>query len=80
VLKSFNAGLDVSLYPADGQRFREVLNSLVTRGMVSAAAIRNSTRAVLAMKKAVGLFEKPFGFPDNVYQPRYILWYREDLT
>lgn len=67
VIKAVNAGLDVSLYPNDGAAFRTVLHDVVQRNLVPQKRVDDAALAVLAMKDAVGLFDRPFAFPSNAY-------------
>ncbi|MGB1254149.1 MAG: glycoside hydrolase family 3 N-terminal domain-containing protein, partial [Candidatus Promineifilaceae bacterium] len=59
VIRSINAGVDMSMEPFDARKFIRVLTKAVDDGDVSQARIDDAVRRILRAKFALGLFEQP---------------------
>jgi beta-glucosidase len=61
---AFDSGLDMAMVPWDMTIANELLK-LVQAGTLSQARIDMSVKRILDAKEQLGLFENPFGYPDN---------------
>src|SRR4051812_38119571 len=58
--QAINAGVDVSMTPADYQGFTEGVITAVRNGWISRARVEQAARRVLTLKFRLGLFDHPY--------------------
>lgn len=66
VVTAINAGLDMNMVPFDYPRFIATLTEAVERGDVPMSRIDDAAGRILTVKFEMGLFERPFGDPDDL--------------
>ncbi len=64
VVAAINAGIDMNMVPYDYRRFIDTLTRAVEAGDVSEERIDDAVRRILAVKFALGLYERPHGDDD----------------
>jgi beta-glucosidase len=63
VVTSINAGVDMNMVPYDYRRFINTVLEAVENGDISQARIDEAVGSILAVKFALGLFERPYSDP-----------------
>jgi beta-glucosidase len=66
LVTSINAGVDMSMCPGSHITFLGTLKQAVEKGDVTEGRIDDAVRRILRAKFKLGLFEKPYAYPDLV--------------